>query len=90
MLAILEIFFFKTCHVMYSFDRPICLFLTMFPFYPDQVSNRNAKLTCNSLDDRNSGMANFFFFFCKYQQIASNEICKNYTRRIFVQFWITN
>lgn len=44
MLAILEIFFFKTCHVMYSFDRPICLFLTMFPFYPDQVSNRNAKL----------------------------------------------
>lgn len=63
MLAILEIFFFKTCHVMYSFDRPICLFLTMFPFYPDQVSNRNAKLACNSLDDRNSGMANFFFFF---------------------------
>lgn len=81
MLPILEIFFLKPVMLCYPFDRPICLF-----FIRNEVSkNRDAKLACPVIHRL---IENFWNenFFCKYQQIASNdEICKkNYTRRIFV------
>lgn len=80
--------FFKTCHVMYSSDSFV--FNDVSDFIRNEVSNRNARLAWRVIHCMIEILEWEFFFFCKYQQITSNEICKNYTRRIFVRFWIIN
>lgn len=78
------IFFKPVMLCIRSIVRFVCLILTKSPFYPNMKFRIECQisLACNASKFWNRKF--FFFFKYKYQQIGSNDICKNYTRRTSV------